>query len=241
MKLTILMYHKIDELPQDPRHAGNFVRPSAFAEQLDALLAWEYRTIRFEQWLAYRARGAAAPILPAKPLIITFDDAYCCFDRNAWPLLHARGLTATVFAVAGQIGGTNSWDPPDRREPLLDGTRLRALQDEGVHVGSHGLTHLPLARIPIEQAARELTRSREVLSDLLGRDPLIVAYPFSNQNHDVRRLVQDAGYEGAVRGRGRMNWRATDPFALRRIKIEPTTTIASLRRTLMFERYARVT
>ena len=240
MKLTILMYHKIDELPQDGRPTGNYVDPRAFVEQLDALSAWGYETIRFEQWLAYRAGGPTAPALPPKPLIVTFDDGYRCFDRNAWPALRARRMSATMFVVASQVGGINVWDPPERREPLLDARRLRELQDDGVHIGAHGLTHLPLARIPADQALSELTRSRAMLSDLLGRDPLVVAYPFSNQSRAVRRLVEAAGYAAAVRGKGRMNRRSTDPYALRRIKVEPTTTVSSLRRTLLFERYARL-
>ena len=44
MKLTILMYHKIDELPNGVRHPGNYVRPAEFERQMDALLAWGYRT-----------------------------------------------------------------------------------------------------------------------------------------------------------------------------------------------------
>ena len=49
MKLTILMYHKVDELPTGVRHPGNFVQPGASSsEQMDALLAWGYRTIGFD-------------------------------------------------------------------------------------------------------------------------------------------------------------------------------------------------
>ena len=103
MKLTILMYHKVDELEAGVRHPGNYVSPAAFAEQMDALLEWGYRTIGFDQWLAYRGSGAT---IPDKPLIVTFDDGYTCFDSHAWPVLRAREMSATVFLVASQIGGT---------------------------------------------------------------------------------------------------------------------------------------
>ncbi len=235
MKLTILMYHKVDELPvPQVRTPGNFVEPRLFAEQLDALAEWGYRTIDFGDWLAYRDGGRA---IPKRPLILTFDDGYTCFDTRAWPALRARDMGAWVFLVAGQIGGTNAWDRDEQPFPLLGPERIHALQHEGVRFGSHGDLHVPLARVPREQAAADLRRSREALGDLLGHAVDVVAYPFSNQNGVVRHLAHDAGYRCAVRGSGRMNRRTTDAFGLRRIKMDSTMTVERLRRTLFMERY----
>jgi peptidoglycan/xylan/chitin deacetylase (PgdA/CDA1 family) len=236
MKLTILMYHKVDELDDGVRHPGNYVSPTRFVQQLDALLEWGYHTIDFGQWLDYRGTDGSSELLD-KPLVVTFDDGYTCFDTNAWPALRARGMGATVFLVAGQIGGTNAWDTGEVELPLLDARRILALQSEGVHFGSHSVMHRPLVHIPVDDARDELTRSRQQLGELLGRDVDVFAYPFSNQNGVVRELAREAGYRCAVRGKGRMNSRHTDPYGLRRIKVEPTTTIESLERTLARERH----
>lgn len=238
MKLTILMYHKVDELRPGVRFPGNYVTPAQFGRQLDALLDWGYRSIEFDEWLDYRSGRTSA--LPAKPLVVTFDDGYTCFDRNAWPALKSRAMHATVFLVAGQIGGTNAWDGDELQEPLLDESRIRALQDDGVRFGSHSVSHPPLAKIPPERALEELANSRAILREVLGRDVDVLAYPFSNQNTAVRNLARQSGYRCAVRGGGRMNWRRTDPFGLRRIKPDLDTTIDQLRRTLFRERYLRV-
>jgi peptidoglycan/xylan/chitin deacetylase (PgdA/CDA1 family) len=236
MKLTILMYHKIDELPPNVRTPGNFVAPRLFAEQLDALADWGYRTIDFADWLAYRDGGRA---LPKRPLILTFDDGYSCFDTNAWPALRSRDMGAWVFLVADQIGGANVWDRGEVTLPLLDATRIRGLQGEGVRFGSHGDLHVPLARVPREQARADLRRSRESLGELLGESVDVVAYPFSNQSRAVRRMARDVGYRCAVRGQGRMNWPTTDRFGLRRIKMDDSMTAERLRRVLFNERYLR--
>ena len=234
MKLTILMYHKVDELAPGTKRSGNYVAPRAFAEQMEALLAWGYRTITVQEWLAHRERRAAS--LPDKPLIVTFDDGYTCFARNAWPVLRRRGMGAIVFVVAVQIGGTNAWDADEPQEPLLDAGRILALQSEGVVFGSHAMTHQPLARIGPDRAWDELTRSRAVLADLLGSAPEVLAYPYSNQNRVVRDLSARAGYRAAVRGKGRMNSRWTSAFGLRRIKVEHDWTVADLERRLSRER-----
>ena len=238
MKLTILMYHKIDELAEGVRHPGNFVRPDRFEQQMDALLDWGYHTIDFDDWMAFR--DGRRSTLPEKPLIVTFDDGYTCFDRHAWPILRSLGLSATVFLVASQIGGMNAWDPDERQETLLGADRIKALQSEGVSFGSHSYSHLPLARISPEQALEELSRSHVELGELLGRRVDVVAYPFSNQNAVVRDLARQAGYRCAVRGKGRMNWRRTDPFGLRRIKVEHDMSVDDLQRRLVRERYFRL-
>jgi peptidoglycan/xylan/chitin deacetylase (PgdA/CDA1 family) len=197
MKLTVLMYHKVDELQPNVRYPGNYVAPPAFERQMDALLKWGYRSIGFGQWLDY-VHGRAS--LPDKPLIVTFDDGYTCFDRNAWPILRGRDMGATVFLVSGQIGGTNAWDADEVQERLLDAERIRALQADGVDFGSHSHSHLPLAKIPHADAFAELTRTRAALTELLGREVDVVAYPFSNQSAEDRGLARQAGYRCAVRG-----------------------------------------
>jgi peptidoglycan/xylan/chitin deacetylase (PgdA/CDA1 family) len=238
MKLTILMYHKVDELTPRVRTPGNFVSPALFAEQLDALADWGYRTIDFGDWLAYRDGGRA---IPKRPVILTFDDGYTCFDEHAWPALRARAMSAWVFLVASRIGGTNAWDRGEQSFALLGLDRIRALQADGVRFGSHGDAHVPLARVPTQQAADDLRRSRETLRDVLGQSADVLAYPFSNQSGAVRRLARDAGYRCAVRGSGRMNRKSTDAFGLRRIKMDDSMTVERLRATLFRERYFRFT
>lgn len=234
MKLTILMYHKIDELTPDVKYPGNYVAPREFTRQMDALLAWGYRTISFEEWIAYR--DGRRILLPEKPLIITFDDGYTCFARNAWPVLRERGMGATMFVVAGQIGGTNVWDRGEKQEALLNASGILALHSQGVAIGSHGMTHQALARIPPERALDEMARSRQALGELLGRAPDVVAYPYSNQSLAVRRLAHRAGYRAGVRGKGRLNSRWTDALGMRRVKVEHTWTVDDLEQKLRRER-----
>lgn len=234
MRLTILMYHKVDEVPPGAKNPRNFVNPAQFAAQMDALVAWGYQSVTFDQWIDYR--NGLVKTLPPKPLLVTFDDGYTCFADNAWPVMKKRGIGATVFLVSSQIGKSNAWDDGEMPFPLLDATRVRTLQGEGVEFGSHGVSHRPLARLASDEAFQELNKSRWVLTELLERDVNVFAYPFSNQSREVRTLAQQAGYRCAVRGKGRMCSKRTDPFGLYRIKVEPETTVASLRSTLMRER-----
>src|SRR5438105_14044459 len=122
-RLPILMYHKVDELPPGSSDT-NYVRPAQFAEQVAALRQWGFEPITFARWLSRDA-------LPPRPIILTFDDGYRDFERNAWPVLEANGVPATVFLVSSRIGGTNAWDADKPQETLLGRESILALQAAG--------------------------------------------------------------------------------------------------------------
>jgi peptidoglycan/xylan/chitin deacetylase (PgdA/CDA1 family) len=228
-RLTILMYHRVDAIPATTRYPKNFVTPERFVEQIEALLSWGYTPVTFRQWMEYRTRAIK---LPRFPFIVTFDDGYLDFATNAWPALKRLKVPATVFLVASKLGRTNDWDSGEPQTPLLDAATIRDLEAEGVEFGGHGFTHVALARVSPNEAREEIVRCHGALTGLLTRPPEVFAYPYSNQSARVRRLTRDAGFHCAVRGKGRLNWRWTDPFGLRRILMHDGVTVDELRRTL---------
>jgi peptidoglycan/xylan/chitin deacetylase (PgdA/CDA1 family) len=223
------MYHKVDRILPGTRYPGNHVLPEAFDEQLAELKRWNYQSITLEQWLAYKEKRAG---LPRRPIIITFDDGYRSTYHTAWPILRRHGFSATVFLVSSLIGKTNAWDADERQEPLLDVGEIREMQSDGITFGSHTQSHPALTRISLEEAARELQGSRKTLESLLERPVTALCYPFAKQNRIIRGLTRQAGYSAAVIGRGGTNRVWTDQYALRRIKIDTSTTIDELSRKL---------
>lgn len=236
MKLTILMYHRVEEMPRGATHPGNYVSPALFQEQLAALVQWGYRSITFDDWIAYSGGG---PLSVQKPLIVTFDDGYRSVLRHASPALRRYDVNAVTFLVSSCVGGTNRWDSAAVQERLLDADELSALRGEGSSMafGSHSRTHRRLARLPLEEARDELVRSRNELEALLGSRVTALSYPYSNESPVVRELAREAGYEVAVRGKGRMNGRRADLLALNRIRMDDTMTVQRLRARLFRERW----
>ena|SRR2546422_723823 len=229
MRLPILMYHKVDQIPPGARYRRNYVLPEQFEAQLAALARWGYRTVSFADWLAYR-RGAGT--MPRRPIILTFDDGYRSTHSIAWPALRRHGCTATVFLVSDSIGGTNAWDTEEIQEPLLGPAEIADMQAAGITFQSHGKTHAALTRLAPDRLAEELAASRAALATLLGRDITILCYPYGKQNPAVRAAARQAGYEAAVVARHRMNKRRTDPLQMTRIGIDYRMTLGRLRWTL---------
>lgn len=109
--VTILTYHRVDDPEARPDLAPSLLSatPAAFAEQVDDL-ARHYRPISLEELLA-AARDPRS--LPPRAVHVTVDDAYPDFAANAWPVLRAAGVPATLFVPTGfpdRPGAAFWWD-----------------------------------------------------------------------------------------------------------------------------------
>jgi peptidoglycan/xylan/chitin deacetylase (PgdA/CDA1 family) len=190
-RLPILMYHRV-ALDGAEALAQYRVSPVQFEEQLQYLKDTGHYTVSIEEWHAAMRRHEP---LPGRAVLLTFDDGYLDFATQAWPLLETYGFSATVFLVAGEVGGTNRWDRRFGDEvPLLGWEEIRRLAELGVEFGSHSTSHPDLSRIPPAEVVREAIRSRVVLQEGLGRPVRSFAYPHGGEDQVVRHLVGGSGY-----------------------------------------------
>ena len=168
----ILTYHAIEEGP-----APLCIDPPLFAEHV-AVIADSGADILTVSELA---EALASGRLPECAVAITFDDGCASVVEHATPVLDAHGLRATVFAVAGRVGGANdwptqaSWVPPLR---LATGEQLAGLVGRGWEVGSHGVDHAPLDHLDEAAARREIVESRHLLEDMVGVVVTAFAWPY---------------------------------------------------------------
>jgi len=191
--VPVLMYHSVNPRPSAATRRLA-VHPEAFAAQM-ALLADHGFTPVTVSALAAALRGAGT--LPARPVAITFDDGYADFHEHALPVLADRGFTATVFVTTGWLadaGETAAGRPLDR---MLTWSQIREAAAEGVEIGGHSHSHPQLDQLPGTALAEELTRSKDLLEQRLGRPVAAMAYPYGYSSRRVRRAVAAAGYRSA--------------------------------------------
>ena len=112
-RVPVLMYHHVEPAPLDPPplHPDSYVTPEEFADHLDLLARRGFTTLTLaEAAKRHHAGEGVEPGLPRRPVVLTFDDGCRCFAEHALPALAERGMTATLFAVSTELGGTNRWD-----------------------------------------------------------------------------------------------------------------------------------
>ena len=108
--LTVLTYHRIAEEDEYPELDPSLISatPNGFGCQLD-YLAKHFNFISGAQLLASMA---GEQTLPSAPLLVTFDDGYVDFEKNAWPQLRRRSIPAVQFITthAVETGEAFWWD-----------------------------------------------------------------------------------------------------------------------------------
>ena len=75
--------------------------------------------------------------------------------------------------------------------------QLFEMQAAGIEFGSHTLDHTVLTDLPLADAERELTGSKNILQNRLGRKIDFLAYPCGFTNSDIKARVKAAGYRAA--------------------------------------------
>lgn len=201
-----LMYHSVDSGPQDPYLLT--VSPARFLAQLAWLHRHGLRGVSMRDLVrAYEQRATRGLVG------LTFDDGYADFPRQVLPVLRAYGFTATLYVVAGRMGGHNSWDADAPRKPLVTADQVRQLAGAGVEIGSHGLSHRRMTGLVEEDLATETRRSRDVLESVVQEPVTGFCYPYGAVDDAAERAVAAAGYEY---GAGICHQSATSRWALPR-------------------------
>ncbi|MCP2335168.1 polysaccharide deacetylase family protein [Actinomadura rupiterrae] len=183
----VLMYHSVEEYREDPHLVT--VTPARFLSQMRWLESRGLRGVAVSELLAAKAAGRHRRMVG-----LTFDDGYADFVWQVLPVLTQMGFTATVFVVAGEIGGSNSWDDGPRK-PLMTADQLRAVAASGVEIASHGVQHLALPQLAYDELVWQLTESRSLLEDLLQRPVRGYAYPYGHVTPREVRAVRAGGYD----------------------------------------------
>jgi GT2 family glycosyltransferase/peptidoglycan/xylan/chitin deacetylase (PgdA/CDA1 family) len=235
-RAVVLAYHAISDLGDDPVLAEYGVPPRQLAAHLDALSRSGWAFVGLDQLLA--ALDGRLP-LPPRAALVTFDDCYVDLLDSGCEVLAERGVPAVAFAVAGLTGATNEWDRElgARELRLLDGEGLRQLASRGVEIGSHAMTHRPLARLAPEEAASEASESAARLEALGLPRPRALSYPHGETSPAVAAAVREAGYSLAFTVAPGAVEAGTDRWALPRVEVLASDSARGLRLKLATARW----
>lgn len=193
----VLLYHWFRRAhePSTSRSPQLEITPERFAEQIAWLASRGWSTTS----LAHAFPPDAAGSRGKRSIVITFDDGTRDFAEFARPVLLQHGFRATLFVVSGHVGGVSAWDENlgEPARPVLGWDDLRALSAEGFEIGSHTHRHRPLTTLTDDEAREELALSRATIAERLGGAPAQFAYPRGFFRDEHRRMVREAGYDGA--------------------------------------------
>jgi peptidoglycan/xylan/chitin deacetylase (PgdA/CDA1 family) len=190
------MYHSIS-VESTPRFRKFVIHPDEFASQMGYLADRGYNTITAAEMAL--CLSSELPSVPARPVVLTFDDAYADFYTCALPVLQSYGFTATVYVPTAYVGETARWleDVGEQDRKLLSWQALRDIAAERIEVASHSHSHPQMDRVHKAIVREEVYRSKSLLEEKLGIPINGFAYPFGYWNKAARAAVSSAGYSYA--------------------------------------------
>jgi peptidoglycan/xylan/chitin deacetylase (PgdA/CDA1 family) len=197
-----MMYHHVAETRSV---RADTVSPQRFEWHMAYLRNHRFNVLSLDA-LAQAVRQKKS--LPAKSVVITFDDGYEDNYTHAFPILKKYRFPATVFV---------SSDLMDMPGYLTSG-QVEEMMAHGIDIGSHTRTHVYLPDMTGEKQLEEIRGSKERLEEVLGAPVKYFSYPAGGFTEQIKHLVREAGYHGACttnRGYDRLN---RDVFELKRVR-----------------------
>jgi biofilm PGA synthesis lipoprotein PgaB len=212
-----LCYHAVPE----KAHAGDTysVSQNLFAEQMEYLETHGYHPVSLQDIFdANKGIGN----LPAKPVLLTFDDAYISYYEFVAPLLKRLNYPS-VLAVVGEFIES---DPEDLPEALMNWKQIKEVSENSlVEVVSHthnlhrGIQYNPpgniapvvhvLAYDPVresyeteeeyrEKIKADMTKQAELFKEKVGFVPRTLAWPFGKFNAVSLEIAEQAGFQATL-------------------------------------------
>jgi len=205
--VPVLMYHAVGTPPAGAPYPELFVSDHLFRDQVRALAGAGYHAVTLDRvWRAWHGRAR----LPARPIVLSFDDGYRGDFGVAMPALRRLGWPGVLNLLVANL---------HRRHWGLDTAMVRRMAANGWEIDSHTLTHPDLAAVSAARLWREVHRSRVVLHRLFGGPVSFFCYPSGEFDATVIAAVRRAGYLAATTTLPGLA-RPAQPFALRRIRVD---------------------
>jgi peptidoglycan/xylan/chitin deacetylase (PgdA/CDA1 family) len=214
-RAVVLVYHLFGAMDSPLA-----VTPAAFAEQLDWLAEHHVTVIPTSDLLRFLDGDLE---LPEHVAVITIDDGHTSVYRRAFPLLEKHGFPFALALNTGAIEG-------GRREAVT-WKDVRAMLATGLcEVESHSHIHGHMDRLTPERNRVEAELSRSILEERIGVRPEAFVFPFGGHDAKVRRIVEEAGYRAAFAAWGHEVTVESPRFALPRVGVRRSTTLADFAR-----------
>ncbi|HMK92368.1 MAG TPA: polysaccharide deacetylase family protein [Thermoleophilia bacterium] len=205
LAVPILMYHALGTPPAGEPYPSLFVTVADFVAQMRYLAANHYTAVTLGRVVAFWHGHAN---LPARPVVLSFDDGYRSDWRVAMPILQRLGWPGVLDLCLNNV-----------RDRSLGPRLVTALVRRGWEVDDHSLTHPDMTALDASQLRRETAVSRRDLQRLTGQRVAFFCYPAGRFDARVVAALKRAGFRGATTELPGLARPGDSAFALHRVRV----------------------
>ncbi|MDC6465642.1 polysaccharide deacetylase family protein [Pelagibacteraceae bacterium] len=174
-----LMYHRFDE----NKYPSTNIKVKIFKEHLEEINRQNIEIISFKNFEKILESG-----IDKNYVLLTIDDAFQSFYKNAWPILKDKKIPFVLFVSTREVGkhGYMSW------------TQIKELIDSNLAtIGNHSHSHEYLIDWPDSDIKSDLILSIKIFKEKIGYSPSIFSYPFGEYSSNLKKIVSDLDFKFA--------------------------------------------
>ena len=217
--MPVLMYHVIGEPPRSAPFPDLYVSRAELRAQVRRLARAGYEAVTLGRVVdAWNGRTT----LPARPIVLSFDDGYRSHLTAALPILAAQRWPGVLNLDLSNLAP--SWGIPR--------AGVRRVIAAGWEIDAHSMSHADLAAAGGAALRREVAGSRQAIRRLFGVTPRFFCYPAGRYDAETIAAVEAAGYEGATTTAFGLASPTAERFTLARVRVDRGDGVAGLMRKL---------
>lgn len=173
-EVPVLCYHQIREWRGNESRGVKdmVVPPAAFKSQLQLLADSGYQTVLPDDLYAYLTTGKP---LPAKPIMLTYDDSDLDQYKIAAPEMKKHGFRGVFFIMTVSLG----------RSIYMNRAQVKELSDEGHVIASHTWDHKNVKKYEEDDWETQIVKPVRQLEEITGKKIRYFAYPFGAWNKEA--------------------------------------------------------
>lgn len=204
--VPIIMYHLVTE---NPRYIGKYgITPAMLEDDLRYLQREGYSTVVMADLIDYVHEGVP---LPAKPVMLTFDDGNTSDVTYVLPLLEKYDMRA-VFSVIGEAADkytAQRAENPRAKFPNMTWCEIKRLHESGRgEIQSHGYNVHGKNGAGIRRGESDAAYHARLLADLqklqercqaeLGEVPTTFTYPLGIFSAGTQAVLEELGFVASL-------------------------------------------
>jgi peptidoglycan/xylan/chitin deacetylase (PgdA/CDA1 family) len=196
-----IMYHRFDE----NKYPSTNIKLDDFKSHINLIENSEFEFISHRQFEDSIKKNNLD-----KKILLTIDDGFYSFYKNAWPILKEKKIPFILFINTETVGsnGYMSW------------SQIKEIsQFNFVHIGNHSHSHAYLVDKNNEEIKKDLQTSIKIFKEKLNHETNFFAYPFGEYKSSYKKIVQNLGFQYAFGQHSGVMDKTKDKFELPRFPI----------------------
>ena len=166
-----LMYHRFNE----SKYPSTNIQMDIFEKQINLIKSENLEIDNMESFNLNFSKNK-----DKKKILITIDDAFSSFYKNAWPFLKKNKIPFILFVSTEPVGknGYMTW-----KEIKEIGN-----SDFG-YIGNHSHSHEYLINYKFNDFKKDIDKSIRIFKENLGYNPVYFSYPFGEYSKEQRNYI----------------------------------------------------